>query len=397
MIKKFLGIIVFLTLFVSSFASAQINLNDGHLDMDLFYGKTCPHCANEREFLHEFSLKDSNINIDEFLIDDNIELLQEYYENYNVPEEYYGLVPILFVEDGYILGFSDKTEKKLNEIYVNFFEGGGNISSEAYDSYSRLEDLNNINIPLIGEVNFNNLPPWILSATFGILDGFNACAMAALAILLAMLIGLGSRKKLILIGGIFILVSGAVYYFFMAAWLNLFLVLPHLEILTILTGVIVIFFAIIILREYFQGVVCKLCEIDPGKQGWFSKQEQKLMLKMQKLVSVETSTLMMIFGVIVISAGINLIELVCSFGLPVAFTKMLTIYDLSSFEYYFYLFIYVLFYMIDDFIIFLIAVFTFNLAQGSEKFIKFAKFLSGVLLLILGIIMIFFPEVLGLV
>ena len=96
-----------------------------------------------------------------------------------------------------------------------------------------------------------------------------------------------------------------------------------------------------------------------------------------------------------IAAGINSIELICSFGLPVAFTKILTSYNLSSVSYYFYLLIYDIFYMLDDFIIFLIAVFTFNLAQESERYIRVAKFISGILLIILGIIIIFFPDVLG--
>jgi glutaredoxin len=396
--KNFLGIILFfLSFFVFSFADAQIILDDEKLDLDLFYSSTCPHCGNAREFLEDFSLKSSEIDIEEYVLDDqeNVQLLEEYYGEYGVPEDYHGLVPIIFVEDGYILGFNDSTKERLNEIASAFLGGEDIGGGEAYDSYSKLEDLESVNIPLIGEVNFKNMPPWILSAAFGVLDGFNACAMAALAILLAMLIGLGSRKKLILIGGIFIFISGLVYYGFMAAWLNLFIVLDGLQFLTIITGVITIVFAVIILREYFSGVICKLCEIDPGKQGWFAKKEMVLMEKMQKLVSKETPLFVMIFGVIVIAAGINLIELVCSFGLPVAFTKLLTVYNLSSFEYYFYLFIYILFYMLDDFIIFLIAVFTFNLAQESDRFIKAAKFISGILLLILGIIMIFFPDVLG--
>jgi len=399
--KRFLITILFLISFLNfGTVNAQINLDDDKLDIDYFYSKTCTHCAKEAEFLKELSLKNVDIDIEKHEISttESIAILKEYYDLYEVPEEYrYGIVPVTFIEQYYVIGFGENTKQKFNEIVDNFFDGkNGNEEAVIVEQFSRVDDLKSVQIPLIGEVNFANFPPWLLSVAFGVLDGFNACAMAALAILLTVLIGLGDRKKMVLIGGIFLLVSGLVYYIFMAAWLNLFLVLPHLQFLTILTGVVVVIFAVMMLREYFTGVICKLCEIDPKKQSWFARQEKKLMLKMQSLITGNTPFLFMVLGVIVIAAGINLIELVCSFGLPVAFTKILTGYSLSFFEYHFYLFIYVLFYMIDDFIIFLLAVFTFNLTQESEKYIKIAKVLSGVLLLILGIIMIFFPEVLGL-
>jgi len=219
--------------------------------------------------------------------------------------------------------------------------------------------------------------------------------MAALAFLLAVLIGVGDKRKLILLGGIFILVSGLVYYFFIAAWLNIFLLLPHLQVITYGVGILILILGIYILKEYFNGIICKLCDIDPRHDNWFSRNQKKLLLKMQEVINSDRSIFLIIGGIIFVAVGINTIELICSFGLPVAFTKILTSYNLSSASYYFYLLIYDIFYMLDDFVIFLIAVFTFNLAQESEKYIKISKFISGVLLIILGIIIIFFPNVLG--
>ena len=252
-----------------------------------------------------------------------------------------------------------------------------------------------IEVPFLGTINLKEASPFVFSAFFGFIDGFNACAMAALAFLLAVLIGVGDKKKLILLGGIFILVSGLVYYFFIAAWLNIFLLLPHLQVITYGVGILILILGIYILKEYFNGIICKLCDIDPRHDNWFSRNQKKLLLKMQEVINSDRSIFLIIGGIIFVAVGINTIELICSFGLPVAFTKILTSYNLPSASYYFYLLIYDIFYMLDDFVIFLIAVFTFNLAQESEKYIKISKFISGVLLIILGIIIIFFPNVLG--
>lgn len=395
---------ILLTFFLSlglfscfNFANAEINLNDDKVDIDFFYSKTCPHCKVASDFLKEISLKDSDIKIERHEVGkkDSFELLLSYYDKYNVEEEYQGGVPVIFIEDYYFVGFQKGYSEQKIEETIDALINNKEIEMSNSSSGNVSEIKREVILPFIGTIDAEKTSPLIFSIVFGILDGFNACAMAALAFLLAVLIGMGDRKKLILIGGIFILVSGIVYYLFIGAWLNIFLLLPHMDIITYIIGIIIIVFGVLVLKEFFNGVICKLCEIDPKKENWFSKTQKKLMLKMQQLINSKKPTILIIGAVILIATGINLIELVCSFGLPVAFTKILTSYNVSSASYYFYLLIYVFFYMLDDLIIFLIAVFTFNLAQESEKYIRVAKFISGVLLIVLGIIIIFFPNVLG--
>lgn len=390
----FLGFISLFFFF--NFASAQIDLNDEKIDIDLFYSKTCPHCEDERDFLRELSLQDPNISIDQIEITQKgaVELLNSYFEEYNVPEEQRMGVPITFIEDFYFVGFSEELGKNL-EAVLSSSEGEINLPDGEISSLEQVK--NTINIPFINNLISEDTSPFLLAVIFGGLDGFNACAMAALAFLIAVLIGTGSRKKLILIGLVFIFISGLIYYLFMTAWLNIILVLPNLEFITILIGLVTIVFGVFVLKDYFNNVICKLCEVSSEKQSWFSKKQQQLMLKMKSVIDSDMPLILMLGGVAIVAAGINLIELVCSFGLPVAFTKILTAHSLSGFDYYLYLMVYVFFYMLDDLIIFLIAVFTLNLVDSSGKYIKIAKLLSGILLLALGIIMIFFPDVLGMV
>ena len=204
----------------------------------------------------------------------------------------------------------------------------------------------------------------------------------------------GIRQRVFIIGSVFILVSGIVYFLFISAWLNLFLVLENIKFITILVGLIVTFFAVFLLKDYFSGVVCKLCQVNPGKQSFFTRMEQKLFLRMQKLISSKMSLPLTILGVAVVAAGINMVELCCSFGFPLVFTKILTSWELSTLSYYSYLLVYILFYMLDDFIIFLIAVWTLRTTQASEKYLKAIKLISGILLLLLGLTILIKPELL---
>jgi cytochrome c biogenesis protein CcdA len=149
------------------------------------------------------------------------------------------------------------------------------------------------------------------------------------------------------------------------------------------------------LRDYINGVICKICKVEPDKEeGWLTKTQRYLFAKANKTVSSEMPLILMILSIAVIAAGINMVELFCSLGFPLAYTKILASHDLPSSQYYLYLLVYIIFYMIDDFLIFLVAVFTLRITKVSEKYLKFVKLASGIALLILGLIMLLRPEIL---
>jgi hypothetical protein len=364
---------------------------DQKIEMTIFYSETCVHCTHEREFLQKLEEKYSNFSANEFLISDskNNKLLTDLYIKYEVPKSVQGFVPISFVGQKYFLGYDEDatTGKEIEDYIVSLTGDGGSIS---------ITDEKPIKIPIFGwEVYPSKLSPLPLAIVLGTLDGFNACAMVALGFLLAVLIATGIRKRVVIIGATFILVSGIVYFLFISAWLNLLLVSKHLQLITTLVGVIVIVFSVFLLKDYIYGVVCKLCEIRPAKRQIFTRAQKKLLEIMKKNVSSNGSLPLLILGVALVAVGVNSVELVCSFGFPLAFTNILSDLHLSLLSRYAYILVYIFFYMLDDLIIFLIAVFTLRITGMSQKYLKAIKLVSAIVLLILGIIMIFNPGLLG--
>jgi hypothetical protein len=394
--KKVFIITVFTVFLVSSFVSFPkdrvfAETVDKEIEMTIFYSETCVHCIHEREFLGKLEDKYSNFVANEFLISDsaNYKLLAELYKKYEVPESAQGFVPISFVGEKFFLGYNDDatTGKEIEDYIVSLIEseGGSSIISEQP-----------IRVPIFGwEIYPSKLSPLPLAIVLGTLDGFNACAMIALGFLLAVLIATGVRARVVIIGGTFILVSGIVYFLFISAWLNLLLVSKHLQLITTLVGVIIIVFSVFLLKDYIYGVVCKLCAIRPAKRQIFTRAQKKLLETMKKIVSSNGSLPVLILGVVAVAAGVNSVELVCSFGFPLAFTNVLSDLNLSLFSRYMYILIYIFFYMLDDLIVFLIAVFTLKITGASQKYLKLVKLVSAIVLLALGIIMIFTPGLLG--
>jgi len=406
--KKFFMFNIIFFLFLSVFIPIfNVSAQEENVQIDIFYSTSCPHCKEAKYFLHNLDQEylDSELIIIEHNIaeKDNIELLKKLYLEYNVSQENYGSVPIIFIADKYVVGYSEKIGELIKNYLAELIQECREKEQQNCEQNQTTEDPEKIEterefkIPFIGQIDISGFSPLILSIVVGALDGFNACAMVALGFLLAVLVTTGIRKRVLLIGGVFILVSGAVYFLFISAWLNLFMFIGYQKYVQIIVALVIIFFSIIVLKDYFSGVVCKVCNVSDEKQSFFNKLQKKLFVRMSQLSKAKMSLGLVLVGTAVVAVGVNLVELACSFGFPLAYTKILTSYNLPTVQYYGYLLVYILFYMIDDFLIFLIAVITLKVTKASEKYLKIIKLISGIVLLIMGLIMLFRPELLSLV
>jgi len=406
--KKIIIFSVVSFLFLSVFGPVfNVSAEEENVQIDVFYSTSCPHCKEARYFLNNLDeqyLEDELI-IKEYNVaeNDNIELLKELYIKYNVPNKDYGSVPIIFIADKYVVGYNEKIGELIKNYVIGLVQECREKEQEACqqnqtsDNPERIESEREFKIPIIGNIDISGFSPLVLSIVVGALDGFNACAMVALGFLLTVLVATGVRKRIVLIGGVFILVSGLVYFLFISAWLNLFMFIGYQQYAQIIVALIIIFFALAILKDYYTGIVCKVCNVEEGKQSFFNKLQKKLFVKMSQLSQAEMSLGLTLLGVIIVAIGVNLVELACSFGFPLAYTKILTSYNLPTVQYYSYLLVYVVFYMIDDFLIFLIAVITLKVTKASDKYLKIIKLISGLVLLIMGLLMLFKPELLTLI
>ena len=95
-----------------------------------------------------------------------------------------------------------------------------------------------------------------------------------------------------------------------------------------------------------------------------------------------------IAGIIALAFVVNSIEFVCSSALPAIFAHVLSLSDLSTFQYYAYILLYVFFFMLDDLIIFSSAAFAINSRWGG-RYARYSKPIGGGVLLALGALLLF--------
>jgi len=363
-------------LFGFNFASGQ---QAGKIQINFFYSAICPHCAEEEEFLKELKDKYPGIEIKEYEVissSENQEILKDFYENYQVPEGRRGWVPVTFTPTRYFIGFNQQIGKEIENCLKECLGEGEKVPQE-------------IKIPFLGKIDVSKMSLPALTLTLGALDGLNPCAMWILLFLIALLINTRSRKRMWLVGGTFIAASGVVYYLILTAWLNLFLAISYVNLTRILIGVFALGVGVWQIKNFigYRGV----CPVTDGSTKFGDRIRNGLRDRAEKL-ALSPLTLGIFGGVIILALGVNLVEFFCSAGLPAIYTRILTLSEISTLSYYFYLLLYTFIFMLDDLIIFSLAVITLSRIGFTEKYNYWATLIGGLLILILGILLIFKPE-----
>ena len=106
-------------------------------------------------------------------------------------------------------------------------------------------------MPLLGDVHYRDFSLPVFTLIIAALDAFNPCAFFVLFFLLSLIAHTRSRIRIAIIGGVFVVFSGLMYFLFMAAWLNVFLWTQQLTYITAIAGLIALIVGLINVKDYF--------------------------------------------------------------------------------------------------------------------------------------------------
>ncbi|MEG0798911.1 MAG: hypothetical protein RR984_01750 [Bacilli bacterium] len=365
-----------------------------NINMYLFYGKECPHCEEEIAFLNDYLKENKNITLHKYEVWHNTENDKKFESVRNILNSSSTGVPFLVIGNEFIVGYGkgyteenikDKVSYYLNNDYVDKTGIELNVKlpvNNKEDKPSSDKD-HSINVPLLGRINPTDISLPLLSAVIGFVDGINPCAMWILLFLITMLLGMKNRKRMWAIGLTFILSSSVCYGLFMVSWLNIASYLNSVTIFKVLVGVFAIIFGTYNIINFFKTKDIGCNVVDKRKKN-------KIITKVKEIVT-SNSFIIAIASTILLAFVVNVIELACSLGLPVIFTQVLSLNDINIVKKTIYILIYLLFFMIDDIIIFIIAMKTLKITALSNKYAKYSHFIGGIIMLLIGLLMIFKP------
>lgn len=244
-------------------------------------------------------------------------------------------------------------------------------------------------LPFFGVVDLQTFSLTTLSLVLGVIDGFNPCAMWVLITFLTLLSQAGSKKKMIFLAGIFIVAEAAMYNMILNVWYKTWDFVALDQYVTPLVGLLSLGGAVFFLWRWHKNKEATLvCDItDLGTQT-------KTINKFQAIIN-QPVTIASILAILVIAFSVNITEFACSIGIPQAYTKILEINMLTTLERQWYILIYTFGYMIDDFIVFGLAIWGYSKLQShGGKYAQLSLLIGGILMLLLGGILIIDPTIL---
>lgn len=383
---KFLILTILLLLPISISAKEKVNLY-------LFHSETCMHCQAEIEYLKELEKKYDNLKIHLYEVDshkDNAEKMLKVKEKLNIDSPN---VPFTVIGNYYYIGFSDGIGDGIKELVEKY-------SNEPETNMVKpiLEDKEIPNVEMLNgeiktinvfgkDINPAKLSLPVLSIVLGTIDGFNPCAMWVLIFLISMLFNMKDRKKMWLLGIAFLVTSAVVYMLFMFAWLGVTTqLLTKVSWFKILIALVALTGAFINLKSFYKSI-----KTGSGCEVVDNKKRKNIMTKIKK-ITTEKSFILALIGVMILAASVNVIELACSAGIPVLFTNILALNELSKLQTTLYIDLYIIFFLIDDIIVFVIAMLTLNIKAISTRYTKYSHLIGGILMLIIGLLMLFKPS-----
>lgn len=384
----FLSFLFFLPFGVNALSSSyedvlneilNVPKDEEKVNIYFFYGDGCPHCEEEKAFLklldERYKGKYNLYTFETWNNDENGNLLLKAKEKLGVSVN--KGVPFTVIGSDSFQGYSDSTGKKIETRLKRYLE----IITEEESLVDKYKE----DIPLIGEIDKKDVSIVLVAIVLGLVDGFNPCAMWILLFLINMLLGMKDKKKMLILGCTFLFVSAFMYFLFMLGITSLLSFLST-KLIRRIIGVVAISIGAYnvykFIRDRKKDVGCEV--VDETKR-------KKIFTRIKKFTR-EKNIFIALIGVVILAISVNAVELACSSVFPATFAEILAVNNVNGIARVVYLIVYTLFYMIDDLIVFIIAIATLELSTSSTKYGKYSKVVSGLIMLIVGLLLIFKPE-----
>ncbi len=368
-----------------------------------FWGDGCPHCAAAKPFLAELAQRYPNVELRAYEVWYN----QANQMHFQRMATAYGFepsaVPTIFIGDRHWVGYAEPIRDAIEATVAACATEGcrdaglgiiPGITAPApvapstravtQGEAATVEAAGLLAVPFIGTLDLSHQSLAMSTALIAFVDGFNPCSLWVLSVLLALTLHTGSRRKVLLVGVVFLTVTSLVYMAFITGLFTMFSVVSFVGWIQMVVALVALFFAVVNIKDYFwykEGISFTIA--DEKKPGLYRR--------MRNILEAGDNTWSLVGATVVLSAGVSLVEFSCTAGFPVLWTNLLITQQATAMTFGLLLLLYMLIYQIDELGIFLAAVFTLKASRLEEKQGRILKLVGGMLMLTLAVVMLVNP------
>ena len=386
---------------ISNFDTAQPSPNYSNLTVEAFFDFSCNQCVEAQNFLRQ-KQKEYGFSLIEHNVNDN-----ESKKRFEQLKNEYGLqvsgYPIVFINDVYLSGLSSIKKNFDNTLGSCYNEENTcsidaitntQIGESGHGAFTPLmpgsgdikpEKTEKLNLPFFGYVDISNMSLFAATLIISFVDGFNPCSLWVLTFLLGIAIYSGSRKKIAIIGATYLFVTSTVYGLFMLGLVNVLSYVGYTRWIQLSVAIIAVVFGAINIKDFFwfkKGI--SLTISDKRKPGLFKR--------MREILKHSDSILFMIGATALLALGVTLVELPCTAGFPLIWSNLIAASEPPLIEFAFLFIIYLIIYLLDELGIFFGVLFTMQATKFEEKHGRVLKLIGGAIMVMLGLVMAFKPD-----
>lgn len=347
-------------------------------ELEIFWGQGCPHCAAEWEFLDELGAEFTDLSIVGYEVrfdPDNWELFVETMGGFGLEAR---AVPTTVFGDRVWEGFSATIAAEIRAAVAQEL-------SDAEDSDAVEPAEETIVLPFVGEVDSGDVPLVVSTALIAFVDGINPCSLWVLSILLALVLRTGSRRRVLAIGGTFLLVTALLYGLYIAGMYGLLTFMANEAWVRVAMALVALGFGIVSLREYFMfgsGVSLGIAE----------SQKPKLYRRM-RAISVDARSLpIALAGTVVLAVGVSILETPCTAGYPLLWANLLADHQVGLAAAAPLFLLYMVIFLADELVVFGAAVVAMRATKLEERAGRILRLVGGAVMIVLAATLIFAPH-----
>ena len=357
-----------------------------------FSATNCPHCKELRPEIEKLAERYPELEV----IEHDIWADRESFQTLQALLETHGDQPIstptLFLGDQLWVGMNEENLDELEEAVRQCIAGGcpdamARLAGEDQAPAESVQTETDVKLPLLGKLDPRQVSLPLVTVVLGLVDSVNPCAFFVLLFLLSLMVHAHSHTRMLTVGLVFVFFSGLIYFLFMAAWLNLFLALGGLQYVTLVAGLVAVAVGAINIKDFvrFRGGI-SLSMSEQSKSRLYQKTRDLLQAG---------SYPALLGGTVLLAIAANSYELLCTAGFPMVFTRILTMNELSGWQYYGFLALYNVVYILPLLAVVTVFALTLGAHKLSEREGRYLKLVSGIMMVILGGSLIFVPELLN--
>jgi thiol-disulfide isomerase/thioredoxin len=389
----------------------------------LFWGEGCPHCAKAKPYLESLEQRNPRVVLRDYELyyhAENLAIFEAFGASIGFDPRF---VPTIIIGTRYWEGWNEQVAREVEDTVAACLKtgcpdaGAGIVSplptarpatastivprptESALDERSDIPSetalvgrsdapSDSIQMPLIGPVNLSTQSLAVSTILISLVDGFNPCSLWVLTMLLALTLHTGSRRKVLVIGLIFLTVTAAIYGLFIAGLFAMVTILSFTGWIQAAVSLVALAFGIVNLKDYFwyrEGFSFTIS--DSQKPG--------ILQRMRNLMDPDLSFWSLAVGTVVLSAGVSLVEFSCTAGFPVLWTNLLSAQGAEAAVFILLLLLYLLIYQLDEIAIFGAAVYSLKASRLEEKHGRLLKLAGGMLMLTLAAVMLIRPSLMN--